>query len=183
MQGRSSFPPPEWSRICDLGSPSCQQVMLTNPILVRVIDRESFREIITRLTPKQLVVAVLRADGLNDREIGWLLGLGRQTVSARMRKAAQDIGRDPELAPYVAGRTKCKWRVHPHDAIENPRVEGDLGTGEVAKLFEVSRRTVFDWIRDGRLPNAYQTPTGRWRVPAGDLKGLEPPGRGGRWGE
>jgi len=156
---------------------------LTNPILDRVIDRESFREIIAGLTPGQVFVVVLRADGLNDQEIADLAGLCRQAVPARIRKAAWELGQDPGLAPYVEGRSKQHGRTaQPHDAFENPKTECDLSSGEVAKLFEVSGRTVFDWVQAGRLPNAFQTPSRRWRIPARDLRGFDPPGRGRRWG-
>ena len=156
--------------------------MLTNPILARVIERESTREILELLAPGQFVVAALRADGLNDQEIGDLLGLTRQSVSARIRKAAKTIRTEPDLAPHIAGRTK-RYRptAHPHDAIQNPNTSGDLTTGQVARLYKVSPVTVYCWIRDGRLPNAFQTPSGRWRIPHSDLDGFFPPGKNRRW--
>ena len=46
-------------------------------------------------------------------------------------------------------------------------VAGDepvLGPGRVAKLFGVSRRTVYDWVRSGKLPTI--NPGGVARIPA-----------------
>lgn len=47
-----------------------------------------------------------------------------------------------------------------------------LRPGQVALLFQVSRRTVADWARDGRLPTAVLTPGGHRRFRARDVRAL-----------
>jgi excisionase family DNA binding protein len=42
--------------------------------------------------------------------------------------------------------------------------EKPLSTGEVARLLHVTRVTVFDWVRAGKLA-AYRVPGGRYRIP------------------
>jgi hypothetical protein len=61
--------------------------------------------------------------------------------------------------------------------------EIDLSTAQVAERLGVSAITVRLWCRRGLFPNAYAMPTARgplWVVPAGDLKGFEPPKKTGR---
>ncbi|MDQ2754200.1 MAG: helix-turn-helix domain-containing protein [Actinomycetota bacterium] len=51
-------------------------------------------------------------------------------------------------------------------------LDGDLlRTGEVARLFQVSQRTVSEWARQGRIPSV-QTPGGQRRYPAAALHRL-----------
>lgn len=45
-----------------------------------------------------------------------------------------------------------------------------LGPGRVAKLFGVSRRTVSDWVRRGKLPTI--NPGGAARIPAHAIEQL-----------
>lgn len=59
----------------------------------------------------------------------------------------------------------------------------DLTTKEVAVRYNVQDAAVRQWCRRGLLPSAYeeQTPRGAvWRIPAGALRGFEPPKRTGR---
>jgi excisionase family DNA binding protein len=49
-----------------------------------------------------------------------------------------------------------------------------MGTTEVARLLNVSRRTVSGWIRAGRLP-AFQTPGRRWRIRRADALRISDP--------
>ncbi|AKK07408.1 DNA-binding protein, excisionase family (plasmid) [Corynebacterium mustelae] len=39
-------------------------------------------------------------------------------------------------------------------------------TREVADLLEVPVRTIQGWVSAGRIPGAFRTPGGRWRIPA-----------------
>jgi excisionase family DNA binding protein len=45
-----------------------------------------------------------------------------------------------------------------------------LGSGRVAKLFGVSRRTISDWVRTGKLPSI--NPGGVARIPANAVEQL-----------
>lgn len=45
-----------------------------------------------------------------------------------------------------------------------------LGPGRVAQIFGVSRRTVSDWVRRGKLPSI--NPGGAARIPARDVERL-----------
>jgi len=42
-------------------------------------------------------------------------------------------------------------------------------TGEVAKMFGVTRQTVVDWIHRGKI-RAEKTPGGQWRIPEYEIK-------------
>ncbi|HET9732740.1 MAG TPA: helix-turn-helix domain-containing protein [Acidimicrobiales bacterium] len=44
-----------------------------------------------------------------------------------------------------------------------------LRTGEVARLFQVSQRTVYEWARRGRIPTV-RTPSGQHRYPAAAVR-------------
>ena len=66
----------------------------------RVMGREAVGEILEALTPCELVVALLRAEGMSDGEIGEFLGIGREATRQRMVRARRRIGR---VIPGVAG--------------------------------------------------------------------------------
>ena len=56
-----------------------------NPMLERLVCMEAVVEILEALTPCELVVALLRAEGLSDGEIGEFLGIGRWAVQVSDR--------------------------------------------------------------------------------------------------
>ncbi len=59
----------------------------------------------------------------------------------------------------------------------------ELSTGQVAERLGVIADTVRKWCRRGLFPNAREMDTPRgavWMIPAGDLKGFEPPKKTGR---
>lgn len=69
------------------------------------MGRELAGEILEALTPAELVVALLRAEGLSDREIGEFLGVARWVVRERMIRARRRIARAvPGAAGMVEGR-------------------------------------------------------------------------------
>lgn len=61
----------------------------------------------------------------------------------------------------------------PHD--DRPDEPDDapdlLRTADVARMFQVSTRTVSEWARQGRIP-CMRTPGGQWRYPADAIRRL-----------
>lgn len=52
-----------------------------------------------------------------------------------------------------------------------------LTVREAAARLNLTKRTIFRWLEDGRFPNARKIPGrlgGEWRIPAADLDALEP---------
>ncbi len=56
---------------------------------------------------------------------------------------------------------------------ENDSIKEILSTSDVAKMFGVTSQTVLMWCKAGRMPGAYQTPGGTWKVPRQSLKKIE----------
>ena len=78
-----------------------------NPLLERVAGREAVVEILEALTPCELVVALLRAEGMSDGEIGEFLGIGREATRQRMVRARRRISCTvPGMARLVEGRRR-----------------------------------------------------------------------------
>lgn len=48
-----------------------------------------------------------------------------------------------------------------------------LSTADVGKMFGVTSQTVLSWCKEGRMPGAYQTPGGTWRIPRKYLGKIE----------
>jgi DNA-directed RNA polymerase specialized sigma24 family protein len=72
----------------------------------RMESLETFEEILSVLTPKQMGAVALRYEGLNDCEIADLLGITHQAVNSRVNYARLVILRElPHLAPKLEGRT------------------------------------------------------------------------------
>lgn len=75
--------------------------------LDEVISRETVREIVALLTPVELMVLILRADGMDDLEIAEFLAMDRKVVHQRVMRAKRRIVRSlPEVADSVRGRKK-----------------------------------------------------------------------------
>ncbi len=88
--------------------------MIPRYTLDRVIEKETFAEILACLSPRELVAAALRLEGLSDTEIGALLGISRQAVRQRLLKARRRIIHTrPDLAPALRGRHMCNHQVVP----------------------------------------------------------------------
>jgi hypothetical protein len=80
---------------------------LTPDPLQRIIERETFGEIISLLEPLDLIIAAMRLEGLGDDEIARLLGMSRTSVNSRMKRACQRISHlRPDLAPLLEGRRR-----------------------------------------------------------------------------
>lgn len=79
--------------------------MIPPGVLDRVVEKETFAEILACLTRGELVTAALRLEGLSDTEIGALLGISRQAARQRLLKAKRRIIHTrPDLAPALRCR-------------------------------------------------------------------------------
>ena len=79
-----------------------------------LVRRETFAQVVALLKPSELIVAVLRLEGLNDTQIGHLLDTDRATVSRRMARAQRRIARClPEAAHLILGRERPRGRRMP----------------------------------------------------------------------
>jgi DNA-directed RNA polymerase specialized sigma24 family protein len=77
--------------------------------LDELISQETVQEILALLTPAELMVFILRADGMSDTQIAEFLGIGRMAVYRRVERAQRRIMRRlPEVADMVRGRKK-QW--------------------------------------------------------------------------
>ncbi len=170
--------------------------MSSSDLLDRLVERESFGEIVALLEPDELVVAALRLEGLSDSQIGRLLGVTRASVSYRIQAASRRImEQQPDLAPLLRDRRQpsqrapCQetpplehgWlcRRSDDEADLLPEPSADLTTQEVAQRCHVKPQTVRRWIRAGRFPNVHQVGLrGDYRIPEGDLVELEGEGSG-----
>jgi hypothetical protein len=169
--------------------------MIVPHALARLMERESFAEIVVRLQPEELLVAVLRLEGLSDVQIGKMLGITRAGVSFRLKQAQERISAEaPELAPLLHGREQppgkplrldppplehgwlCLAEAGPPRPGDQGWPGGDLTTVDVAQRYGVAPQTVARWVREGRFPNAYlvDAPPGGYRIPEGDLACLDP---------
>jgi hypothetical protein len=89
--------------------------------LEALIAREACSEILALLQPEERVIAGLRLRGLDDTQIGGLLGLDRSAVSQRMIRAQQRIVEQrPDLAGLLAGRRMRHRLRQPADATGEP---------------------------------------------------------------
>jgi DNA-binding CsgD family transcriptional regulator len=141
-----------------------------NPVLDRIVELETFAEIVARLTPAETAVAVLRADGLSDQEIADALGITRAAVHERIKKAVKRISRQvPEAGHLLAGRDRFNTASR---CLTIPAEQETLSAPQAAEVLNCTTACVRNWIAAGRFPNAQQAPTGRWRIPWSDLEGL-----------
>ena len=77
--------------------------MNPNPQLDALIARENCEEILAELRPRELLVVVLRLEGLRYDEAAELLGLTRHDVYQRMRLARDRLQR---RFPYLRTRLR-----------------------------------------------------------------------------
>ena len=78
-----------------------------NPPLDHLVRRERLAEILRALTPAELVVALLRAEGMSDAEIGDFLAIERWVVRQRMIRARARIGQiGPGMVRMLEGRRR-----------------------------------------------------------------------------
>jgi hypothetical protein len=73
--------------------------------LEKLVRQETFAEIVAVMTEDELRIAALRLEGLNDTQIGSLLGVDRSVISARMTATQERIAEQvPDAAQWVLGR-------------------------------------------------------------------------------
>jgi DNA-directed RNA polymerase specialized sigma24 family protein len=78
-----------------------------NPPLERLVRSELVADILEALTPAELVVALLRAEGMSDGEIGQFLDIGQWVVRQRMIRARARIEQAvPGGARLLEGRRR-----------------------------------------------------------------------------
>jgi excisionase family DNA binding protein len=151
-------------------------MQLTHPVLERLIAAEDLARALALLRPGELAVAMLRADGLTDAQIGRLLDITPASVGARVSRARARIVRCiPELRVFLDGRVSPATR-------GAPQVSGLREVFTPAALAEkwgVTPTTVRRWCAEGRLPDAWRTDGGRWRIPAEAMRDFDPPARRG----
>lgn len=75
--------------------------------LERLIWQDTLAEILDLMTPYELIIAVLRLEGLTDAEIGEMLGTHRGAVAQHMLDLQEWIvRRKPELASFLSSRQR-----------------------------------------------------------------------------
>ena len=141
-----------------------------NPLLDRLVERETFAEILSGLTPCETAVALLRADGLGDQEIADALGITRSAVHERIKSAVRRISAQaPEAACLLAGRDRHNTA---NRCLTVPGEQETLSTPQAAEVLHCTAPCIRKWIATGRFPNAQQAPTGRWQIPWDDVDRL-----------
>jgi DNA-directed RNA polymerase specialized sigma24 family protein len=88
---------------------------MTRQQVYDLIRRQDFEDIVRHLHPIELLIAILRLDGLTDAQIAALLHVSRPAVTKRMRRAQRRIARDlPDVAHLLAGRVRRRGRPATH---------------------------------------------------------------------
>ncbi len=93
--------------------------MISSEPLDRLVEQDTFAEMLSLLEPEELVIAFLRLEALSDDQIAALLEIDRITVSRRMDLARQRI---VEAMPELA--TVLRDRRHPPQRRRRPLERG-----------------------------------------------------------
>ena len=79
--------------------------MISSHPLNRLVEQDTFAEMLALLQPEELVIVALRLENLSDGQIASLLDTDRASVRRRMEQACQRIAEAlPELAPVLRDR-------------------------------------------------------------------------------
>lgn len=79
--------------------------MISPHPLDRLVEQDTFAEMLALLEPEELVIAALRLEDLSDDQIAALLDIERAAVRRRMEHACRRIAEAlPELAPVLRDR-------------------------------------------------------------------------------
>ncbi len=167
--------------------------MIPSDPLDRLVEQDTFAEMLALLEPEELVLAGLRLEGLSDSQIAALLDMDSRTVGERIERARLRIMEAlPELALFLRGRQRpshwpmsrqspplehgwlCRWEADEDEPL--PGLEAGLTVRDVAQRYGVTEKTVTCWVREGRFPNAYWVNVGRGahRIPEQDVIGFQP---------
>lgn len=85
--------------------------MISPHPLDRLVEQDTFAEMLALLEPEELVIASLRLEDLSDDQIASLLDIDRTTVRYRMEQARQRIVEAlPELEPVLRDRRHAPAR-------------------------------------------------------------------------
>lgn len=155
---------------------------LDHPGLARLIWRETFAQALSLMNRGEVAVATLRLEALSDSQIAALLGISRQAVTRRLRRASRRIaGELPEMGSFLAGRVPTAAEAGEEDMAPIPLEQGwlcshppalarlpgptrYLSAEEVAGRWRVQRRTVQAWCRAGKFAGAVKRGR-RWWIP------------------
>jgi excisionase family DNA binding protein len=169
------------------------RAMISPDPLDRLVEQDTFAEMLALLEPEDLVVAALRLEGLPDSRIAALLDSDPRVVDQSMEDARRRIMEAlPELACFLRGRQRpshwplsrqppplergwlCRWDVDEEEP--PPEMDAGLTVREVARRCGVTEQTVSRWVREGCFPNAYWVDVagGAYRIPEQDLIGFQP---------
>jgi excisionase family DNA binding protein len=167
--------------------------MISPDPLERLVEQDTFAEMVSLLKPEELRVATLRLEGLPDSQIAAMLDIDPRTVVRRMEEARQRIIQAlPELASFLRNRQYlnrqplpwqvpplergwlCQWDENGEESL--PNLDSGMTVRDVARRYGVTRQTVTRWIREGRFPNAHLAGAGRgaYRIPELDLINMQP---------
>jgi hypothetical protein len=133
-------------------------VLICNPLLDRLIAKETCAEIICSLHPHELLMAFLRAEQHADPHIAEIFCLPTASIAQTLFNAKRRIiRRRPD--PYTATLL--------HRTPKSPQPPYDtLNLTQAAAKLHVSRQTLSGWCKAGRLPGARRNGNGRgWRIP------------------
>lgn len=115
-----------------------------------LILRETTVAILRCLAGPERIIAALRLEGLNDTQIGQLLGVDRAAVGLRMARAQQRIMDEiPGAAHLLAGRRLLRG-VHPPIGVP------------------LERGWICDWTHGDAWPGDLPSPTSTNARPTGD---------------
>jgi len=92
--------------------------MTKSPHLAHLCHLETFTEILSLLSPTQLLTLKLRLDGMTYNQMAAHLDLTPQAIAYRMRKIAATIAENrPDLAAMIADRDRRRTAKprHTHD--------------------------------------------------------------------
>ena len=143
--------------------------MISPDALERLVEQDTFAEMLALLEPEELVLAGLRLEGLSDLQIGALLDTDSRSVAECMDRVRLRIMEAlPELAPFLRDR-QCPghwpvsrqspplergWLCCWNEGRDEAPPSGGLKAQDVAQRYGAAVQTVCRWVREGRFPNA-----------------------------
>jgi hypothetical protein len=143
--------------------------MISPDALERLVEQDTFAEMLALLEPEELVLAGLRLEGLSDLQIGALLDTDSRRVAECMDRVRLRIMEAlPELAPFLRDR-QCPghwpvsrqspplergWLCCWNEGRDEAPPSGSLKAQNVAQRYGAAVQTVCRWVREGRFPNA-----------------------------